>query len=124
MLSLLGWLPIVGPIIDGIVSIFNKRQDVSLAKYKVDGQVDTQILQSSTQVTLASQDYISVRIARDIIMYPGSIWCGLYLWDKIVAHKYPWLVWDVAPLDGPLALLPMALLTFFFGMAAMGIWRK
>lgn len=124
MLSVLGWLPIVGPIIDGIVSIFNKRQDVSLAKYKVDGQVDTQILQSSTQVTLSAQDYISVRIARDMIMFPGSAWCGLYLWDKIVAFHYPWLVFKVAPLDGPLTILPMALLTFFFGMAAMGVWRK
>lgn len=121
---MLGWIPFIGPIIDGIVSVFNKFQDTSLGKYQVDAQVDTQIIQSSTQITLANMALIPVRIARDMIMFPGSAWCGLYTWDKIVAHHYPDLVFDVAPLDGPMAILPMALLTFFFGVTALGIFRK
>lgn len=121
---MLGWIPFIGPVIDGIVSIFSKWQDTTLGKYQVDGQVDSQVIQSSTQITLASMTLIPVRIARDMIMFPGSAWCGLYTWDKIVAHHYPELVFDVAPLDGPMAVLPMALLTFFFGITALGIFRK
>lgn len=121
---MLGWIPIIGPIIQGIVSVFNKWQDTTLGKYQVDGQVDLAAVKASTDITLAFNNNISVNIARDLIMFPGSLWCGLYLWDKIVAHHYPDLVWDVAPLDGPLAILPMALLTFFFGMSALGIWRR
>ena len=122
--SVLGWIPILGPIINGIVSIFVKSQDTVVAKYKVDGTVDVQALQSSAAITIAAQDDIGVRLSRDLVMFPGSCWCALYLWDKIVAHHWPMLVFDVAPLDGPLTVLPMALLTFFFGMSAMGIWRR
>lgn len=124
MLGLLGWLPVIGPIIDGVVSIFNKRQDTSVAKYKVDGEVDKELIQSNTSIVLAFVNDIPVRIARDIIMFPGSIWCGLYIWDKIVEKRYPGLVWVVHPLDGPMTILPLALLTFFFGMSALGTFRK
>lgn len=124
MLGLLGWLPVVGPIIDGIVSVFNKTQDTTVAKYRVDGEVDKELIQSNTQIILAFADQIPVRIARDVIMFPGSAWCGLFVWDKIVAHKYPWLVWNVAPLSGPMLILPAALLAFFFGMSALGTFRK
>lgn len=124
MLSLLGWLPVIGPIIDGIVSIFNKKQDTDLGKYQVDGQVNTQVIKSSTEITLAAMAQIPVRLARDLIMFPGSAWCGLYIWDKIMAFHYPKLVWKVAPLDGQMTILPMALLTFFFGVTALGIFKK
>lgn len=119
---MLSWIPLLGPIIDGIVSIFTKVEDTQLGKYKVDGEVFVQATQSSTAITLAFLHDIPVRIARDIIMFPGSIWCGLYIWDKIVAHKYPHLVWVVMPLDGPMVYLPYALMTFFFGMSYL-TWK-
>lgn len=124
MLGLLGWIPIVGPIIDGVVSIFNKRSDVSLAKYKVDGQTNSELIQSNTQILLAFVNDIPVRIARDIIMFPGATWCGLFIWDKIVEIRYPEWVWGVRPLTAPMDILPLALLTFFFGLSALNILKR
>lgn len=120
----LGWIPFFGPIIQGAVGIFTSFFSKETAVVQANAQIDTQVIQSSTQITLAAMQLIPVRIARDMIMFPGSAWCGLYTWDKIVAHHYPELVFDVAPLDGPMAVLPMALLTFFFGVTALGIFRK
>lgn len=124
MLSLLGWIPVIGPLIDGIVSIFGKFQDTKVAQYKVDGEVAVQTIQSSTAITLGFMNDIPIRIARDLVMFPGSVWCGLFVWDKIVEHRYPDLVWVVHPLNGPMEYLPFALMTFFFGMSAMNTWNR
>lgn len=122
-MGFLSFLPLLGPVFDMIASMFAKAKDTEVAKYKVDGEVHSVEVRASAETTIAFKDDIGVRFCRDLVMLPGSVWCGLYLWDKIVAHHYPWLVYDVAPLDGPLAILPMALLTFYFGMAAISPWR-
>lgn len=124
MLSLLTWIPIIGPIIQGLFSFLNKVQDKEIVQIQTDGTTKVAAIKASADVTIAAQNDIGVRLCRDIIMLPGSTWCGLYLWDKIMAHHYPWLVWDVAGLDGPLALLPHALLVYFFGLAAMTTWKN
>jgi hypothetical protein len=117
MLSILGWLPVVGPILDGIGRVISHFTDRDIAIAKVNGEVTIEGYKAANQITLAFVNDIAVRLARDIVMFPGSAWCGLYIWDKIVAHHYPWLVYDVAPLDGPMVYLPYALMTFFFGAA-------
>lgn len=121
---MLSWLPIVGPIIDGIVSIFTKFQDTKLGEYKTDAGVAVAQIQSYNALTLAFIHDIPVRLARDIIMFPGSIWCGLYIEGKIVGKKHPEWVWPVLPLDGPMAYLPIVLMGFFFGSAAVMWLRK
>lgn len=124
MLGLLGWIPVLGPVIDGILSIFTKHEDTVVEKYKVDGSVDTQIIQSSTQLTLAMANDIAFRLARDLVMFPGALWCGLFVEGKIMDRMYPEYVWTVSALDGPLEYLPYALFTYFFGVTAMHIWRR
>lgn len=112
-----GWLPIIGPIIDGIVSIFNKRADAAVEKYKVDGQVDIAKVEAQTSLVLAFKDDITVRLARDIIMFPTCIWTALVIWDKIVVLSHPELVWGVRDFEGTLVYLPYAVLAFLFGNA-------
>lgn len=119
---LLGWLPIVGPIIEGIVSIFKARTDQNIVQINANKDVEISAMQRVNEITLAFQNDISVRIARDLVMFPGSVWCGLYIWDKIVVHRYPGLVWTVYPLDGNMAYLPYALMAFYFGSA--WLYRK
>lgn len=119
MLSVLGWLPVIGPIIDGVVSIFSKFQDTQLGKYKIDGDVTVAQWTSANNIAIAFKDSIPVRLARDIVMFPGSIWCGLYIWGRTWDIYAPWMVIPVKSLEGPMAYLPYALLTFFFGMAAI-----
>lgn len=118
------WIPIVGPIIDGIVSMFSKWQDTKLGTYKVDGQVVSTEIKASADTTIAFKDDIGVRLSRDIIMFPGSCYCGIYIWDKIMDLHHPELVWGVAPLDGLFVALPTMLFGFFFGVAVMNIWKR
>ena len=124
MLSILTWIPILGPIIQGFFSFLNKVQDKEIVQIQTDGTTEVAAVKASADVIHSTADDIGVRLCRDIIMLPGSAWCGLYMWDKIVAHRFPELVWDVAGLDGPLAVLPHALLIFFFGYAAVKTWRN
>lgn len=116
---MLSWIPLVGPIIDGVVSIFTKFQDTELGKYKIDGEVSVEAWKAANELTISFQNSIPVRICRDIIMFPGAIWCGLFIEGKIMAIVYPAWVFPVAALTGPMVYLPYALLTFFFGMAAL-----
>lgn len=120
------WIPILGPIIDGIVSIFSKWQDTALGKYKVDGTVDVEAIKASTQITRDFRDDIGVRITRDIIMFPVAIWIGFISWNNIVCFYYPNLVWTVAryPAGSGLEFLPYAVLTFLFGVTAMRTLRR
>lgn len=115
----LGWLPIIGPIIDGVVTIFSKAKDTDLAKYKIDGQLNVDAWKAANELTISFRDNISVRLARDIVMFPGSLWCGMYIWGRTWDIYWPQLVIPVKALEGPMEYLPYALMTFFFGMAAI-----
>lgn len=119
MLAILGFLPIFGPIVSGILEYLNKKEDRELAKYQADSQGNREAVQAANALTLGFIGDIGVKIARDIVMWPMSIWYALGVWDKIVAIHYPHLVWTVAPFPttGGLEYLPMAFLAFIFGLA-------
>lgn len=119
-----GWIPIVGPIIDGIVSIFSKWQDTSLGKYRVDGTVDVEAMKTSAQIISDTRDDIGIRLTRDIIMFPIALWVGFVSWNNIVVYKYPYLVWTVAKYPPGLEFLPYTVFTFLFGVTAMKIWKR
>lgn len=127
MLALLStaasFIPIVGPIIDGVVSIYKQKTNTEVTKIKMDNEMTVQGMQASNQlVTLFASD-VMVRACRDIIMVPGSIYCGTIIWDRFMAIRYPELVWGVLPLQGAMEYLPYALLTFFFGSAFL-YWKR
>jgi hypothetical protein len=114
---MIGWLPIIGPILKGIFSIFTKRMELEEVKYKVDGKVDIAKVQAQTEILKIFEDNIAVNIARDLIMFPTCIWTMLVIWDKIVVLPYPHLVWGIADFTGTLEYLPYAVLAFLFGNA-------
>jgi hypothetical protein len=121
MLSLLSsvatFIPVVGPIVDGIVTIFKNRSDAKVATAKIDSDERVQTMQASNSLVSLFVNDVMVRVCRDIIMFPGSIYCGTIIWDRWVEIRHPELVWGVKPLMGSMELLPFALLTFFFGSA-------
>lgn len=116
---MLGWIPFIGPIIKGITDYLNKKQDVDLEKYKVDGKVDVEAMWAANQLTIAFKDDLGTKICKAPLLFIGSAWCVLTVWDYIVAIKYPGLVWSTRafPDASGLAYLPQTLLLYFFGSA-------
>ena len=119
-----GWLPIIGPIIDGIVSIFTKYQDTELGKYTVDGKVDVEAMEASSQIITTTNTDIGVRLTRDLIMFPVAVWTAIISWDNIVVYAFPSVFLKVAPYPPSLAYLPYAVITFLFGATAMILWKR
>jgi len=119
-----GWIPVIGPIIDGIVHIFNKYEDTQLGKYKVDGTVDVAGMKASADIIASTKDDIGVRLARDLLLFPVIIWTDLIVWDKIVAIHYPHLVYGVALLPDAISYLPYAAVTFLLGNVGLIAWRR
>jgi hypothetical protein len=117
--AILGFIPILGPLIQGVSSIFSSVYSEKAVAVKADADVTIAGWKSANDLTIAFQNNTAVNIARDIVMYPGALWCGLYIWGRTWDIYAPWLVIPVKTLDGPMAYLPFALLTFFFGMAAI-----
>ncbi len=113
------WLPIIGPILDAIIKpiaeIFIKKEDTKVERI----HAQTTDNQTAAGVTVAFKDDVGSQVVRDLIMFPVGVWTALIVWDKIVAIKYPDLVWGVLPLteNTGLSFLPYAVMTFLFGMA-------
>lgn len=119
-----GWIPILGPIVDGVVSIFRSFSDSRIVKYKVDGSVDIAAMEAANEIQIANKDDIGVRLARDLIMFPTALWCSMITWDNIMVYKFPNLVWTVSKYPPGMEYLPYAVLGFLFGITSMLIWRR
>lgn len=119
-------IPILGPIFSFFSGIFSKFEDTQVAKYTVDGQVISTEVKASADTTIAFKDDPGVRLARDLVLFPISLWTALIIWDKIVDIRFPWLVWGVSPLgeNTGIAFLPYAAMIFLFGLVAMTPWKR
>ncbi len=120
-----GWIPFIGPIIQGIVSIFTKVEDTKLGKYKVDGTVDVTAMQTSAQIIHDTNDDIGLRIMRDGALIFPVLWSALIGWDTIVA-KTSWKIymWHVSDYPVEVRYIPYAAFAFLFGCIGMNIWKR
>jgi hypothetical protein len=122
--ALLGWIPIIGPIISGVLDLGKRYLDFKVIKYKVDGTVDIEAMKVSADIIDSTKDDIGVRLARDIMIFPVAIWTALLSWDTIWAeHDRDWM-WHVAPFPPSVAYLPLAVVGFLLGAVGMTIWRR
>lgn len=121
---MLGWIPIIGPIIDGIVSIFKKYKDVEAIKYQTDGQVSIEGFKASAQIIESTKDDIGVRLLRDVALTPPVIWSSIIGWDTIVATRYPELMFHIPPYPPSVEYIPYAALVFLFGNIGINAWKK
>src|ERR1700744_2536949 len=97
MLSIiLGWIPVLGPIIQGITGIFSKFMDSKVAINQADATRDVAEAQVSAQIIHDTNDDICLRLMRDAVCAPVVVWCMIGGWDTIVAKHWPWLKFVVA----------------------------
>lgn len=121
---MLGWIPIIGPIIDGIFASFNKYQDVGLKKYQEDAQTKREGSKDAVRILETFKDDIGVRLARDIVIFPVAIWSALIGWDTIVAKRFPEIMWHVEKYPESVAYLPGAVLLFLLGNVGINAFLK
>lgn len=113
----LGWIPVIGPIIDGIFGYLNKKQDTAVEIRKVEGEERTVAMTTSASILTAFKDDISIKVARDIVVYPTVIHAALTMWDYTVVTKFPDLVWGTKaiPVGSGYEWLAYAVMVFLLG---------
>lgn len=122
---MLAWLPIVGPIIQGIVSIFSKWQDTKLGTLTVEREQDAAEAKVSAQIIHDTQDDIALRLMRDLMVFPIVVWTSLVSWDTIVALHYPQWMFRVASFDQTsVPYLPYAVIVFLLGNIGLNMWNR
>lgn len=114
---MLSWIPIIGPIIDGlsktVLSIFSTKAQVEIEKD-----------QAAKEVAEAFHDDPGFRLLRDLAFVPAVVFIAVVGWDGLIVHHYPSLYWEVAKFPEGLEWYPYAALTALFGLNLMSIWRR
>lgn len=124
--ALTGWIPVIGPIISGIVSIYSKNQDTKVIQIKEDSTNRQLETKTSFSILEIFRDDIGLKIARDIIVWPVAVWTALVSWDTIVAESSfrSWM-FHVASFDKTsVPYLPYAVLIFLLGNIGINTWNK
>lgn len=120
------WLPIIGPIIEGIVSVFNKRADTQVAINKTNRESDVAEAQISKSIIEITNDSLGVRLSRDLIVFPVALWTALLVWDTIIAESFlKGYMWHVASFEKTGApYLPYAVIVFLLGNIGINTWKR
>lgn len=121
---MLSWIPIIGPIIQGIVSIFVKSQDTKVAVLKTTRASDIEEAKVSAAIIETTKDDIGIRLLRDTAIFFPVVWSALIGWDTIVAKRFPDLMFHVANYPDSVAYLPYAALIFLLGNVGINAWSR
>lgn len=124
MFSILGWIPLIGPILQGIfttgASIYATFKSTQVEQIKA----DVETAKVSAQIIHDTNDDIALRILRDALCLGPVAWCLLGSWDTIVAIRFPWLMFHVEKYPASMGYLPYAVVTFLLGNIGLNIWKR
>lgn len=122
---MLAFLPIIGPIIQGISSIFTGYFNTQVQIKQANVQQDIAESQVSAQIIHDTQDDIGLRLMRDLVCFPVVVWSCLIGWDTIIANTQfnPWM-WHVANYPSTVSYLPYAVLVFLLGNIGINMWSR
>jgi hypothetical protein len=131
---MLTWLPIIGPIIQGIISIFTKKMDTDVSKLQINRSNDLEEAKVSAQIIQTTNDDIALRLMRDIVCFPVVVWSALIGWDTIIGARRGdgtfWHTWAVDYMLHPSAYpdsvgyLPYAVIVFLLGNIGINMWSR
>ena len=120
---MLSWIPVPGPIIQGLTTVFIKSKDTELEKTRIDADVHNQDVLASTRILEAFKDDIGLRFMRDLVCFPVVVWSVIIGWDTVVALRFPELKFNVAEYPDSVSYLPYAVLIFLLGNVGINAWR-
>lgn len=129
---MLSFLPVLGPILQGLIGpLFTGVSDI-LGKYwgsKVETAkvaadvVKTETVESNKTLSIFEKDW-GVRLARDIVILPWSLWLGGYGWDTFVAIRWPQLMIHIADTPAAVSYIPYAVLVFLLGNIGLNMFNR
>lgn len=122
--ALLGWIPLLGPIIQGASSIVGSIANEKVVQLQTEAQVSIAETNASVQILQAFHDDIALRIMRDAICLPVAVWACLMGWDTIVAKHWHSLMWHTAGFPASVEYIPYVVLVFLFGNIGLNMWKR
>ena len=117
---MLSWIPIIGPVIDGITKIFGGFFSTKQAQI----QADVETSKTIAHTTEVFHDDPGFRLLRDLALFPAVVFIAVVSWNNLVLYHYPSLNWVVAKYPPGLEWYPYAALTCLFGLNLMSIWKR
>lgn len=113
---------IIGPITTTITAIYTKKEDVSLEKFKVDGQVDMALVTASVTIAQANATllqnkwivYLQCGFGLPLMIYYGKC----ILWDKVFA------LGSTDALGGDISTYSTWIVGFLFMHSAITSWSR
>lgn len=115
-----GWIPLIGPIIDGLTSIYSKFKDTQLGMRNA--EVDE--AKMSAQIIHDTNDDIGIRLLRDGLCLPVVVWTMIIGWDTIVVRHHPEWIWVVEKYPPSVEYLPYAVIMFLLGNIGFNAWKR
>jgi len=121
---MLSWIPLLGPIIQGLSSIFNGffNEKIQLSATAANKEIEE--AKVSAQIIQTTNDDVCLRIMRDCVILPVAIWTMLIGWDTIIVHHWPTLMWHPEKYPDSVAYLPYVVLVFLFGNIGLNMWKS
>jgi hypothetical protein len=113
MLNWLNVLNLLPNLVDLAKTWINKKADVDLEKYKVNGQFDLTLIQARAAVATARAADVVDRWGRRLIIYPYGIWYSLVVYDSCFRNLLPagW-TWRVLALPPQLDYIGYAVIGY------------
>lgn len=121
---MLAFLPIIGPIIQGIIGIFTKKMDTDVQKLTINREQDTEEAKVSAQIIQSTGDDLVLRLMRDMVCAPVAVWAMLMGYDTVIANKWPQWMWHVPNFPDSVGYLPYAVLVFLLGNIGINMWSR
>ena len=122
---MLAWLPIIGPIIQGVISLLGKKVDADVENLKTTRVNDVAEAEVAAKIIQSTQDDIGLRLMRDVYCFPAVVQVALTGWDTMVAEN-SWRVymWHVAKFPPSLEWYPYTVAVFLLGNIGLNMWNR
>lgn len=121
---MLGWIPFLGPIIQGISGIVTSITNLGAVKLQTASATTIAETNASVQIIQATNDDVCLRILRDALCLPVVVWTMLIGWDTIVVRGYPQWVFTVEKYPASVEYLPYAVIMFLLGNIGINAWKN
>lgn len=120
MFSLLaGWIPIIGPIIQGIVSIWTGKQQETVQLR----QADVEDNRTAASI-IAATDSLGLRLARDMYCAPAIVHLWLTSWDTFVSQNHHSWMLHIAAYPPSYSWYTYSVAAFLVGSIGLNFWKN